>query len=163
MSKAARVARVLLGMAWGVVLGFINLFKWWFPGPFSKSVRGEVVVLTGGGSGIGRLVSLRLAALGATVVTVDVNKKGNDETVRLIHEAGGEARGYECDLSKKEAVYAVAEAIKADVGPVTMLVNNAGIVAGNRILDVPDGKVFQETVLRTHVPILCSTFQRRSS
>ena len=55
-----------------------------FPGSFYKSIDGETVLITGGGSGIGRLIAIKMASLGATVVTVDVNEKGNDETVRYI-------------------------------------------------------------------------------
>ena len=47
-----------------------------------KSIKGDIVLITGGGSGIGRLMSLKLADLGAIIVTWDVNAKGNEETVR---------------------------------------------------------------------------------
>ena len=45
-------------------------------------MKGDIVLITGGGSGIGRLMSLKLADLGAIIVTWDVNAKGNEETVK---------------------------------------------------------------------------------
>ena len=62
----------------------INLiyFRWVYPAAYTKSVKGDIVLITGGGSGIGRLMSLKLADLGAIIVTWDVNAKGNEETVR---------------------------------------------------------------------------------
>merc|ERR1711915_427067 len=51
---------------------------------FEKNISGQVVLITGGGSGIGRLMCLRFARLGATVVTWDINKSGNEETVDMI-------------------------------------------------------------------------------
>ena len=57
-------------------------FRWVYPAGFTKSIEGEIVLITGGGSGIGRLMSLKLAKLGAVIVTWDVNTKGNEETVR---------------------------------------------------------------------------------
>merc|ERR1712179_565155 len=51
---------------------------------FEKNISGQVVLITGGGSGIGRLMCLRFARLGATVVTWDINKLGNEETVDMI-------------------------------------------------------------------------------
>ena len=49
---------------------------------FKKSIEGDIVLITGGGSGIGRLMALKMAKLGAVIVTWDVNAKGNEETVR---------------------------------------------------------------------------------
>ena len=63
---------------------FFNLIgcRWVYPAAYTKSVKGDIVLITGGGSGIGRLMSLKLADLGAIIVTWDVNTKGNEETVR---------------------------------------------------------------------------------
>lgn len=58
------------------------LFRWVYPAGFQKSIEGDIVLITGGGSGIGRLMALKLAKLGAVIVTWDVNTKGNQETVR---------------------------------------------------------------------------------
>ena len=53
-----------------------------YPPAFEKSIAGEIVLITGGGSGIGRLMALKMAKLGAVVVTWDVNTKGNEEAAK---------------------------------------------------------------------------------
>ena len=58
--------------------------RWIHPEPFKKSISGDVVLITGGGSGIGRLMALKLSKLGAVIVSWDVNQAGNDETIRLV-------------------------------------------------------------------------------
>lgn len=77
---------LLIGeVIWGLILckyyAFIGLLEWIVPDRFNKSVKGEIVLITGGGSGIGRIVANKFANLGATIVTLDVNEKGNQETV----------------------------------------------------------------------------------
>lgn len=106
-----------------------------------KDIKGDIVLITGGGSGIGRLLAQKLSQLGAIIVTVDVNKNGNDETVRSIVKAGGEAHSYICDLSDREEIYKTAKKISDDIGIVTILVNNAGIVSGSDLLQTKDEKI----------------------
>merc|ERR1712013_390954 len=88
---------------------------------FEKNITGQVVLVTGGGSGIGRLMCLRFARLGATVVTWDINKLGNEETVDMIKKEGNRAFSYTVDMSSKDDIYRTAEKTKEDVGPVTIL------------------------------------------
>lgn len=59
-----------------------------------KSVKDELILITGSGHGIGRELSLQYAALGANIVCVDINKENNDETVKEIKNRGGKAQGY---------------------------------------------------------------------
>ena len=66
-----------------------------------KDISGQVVLVTGGGSGIGRLMCLRFARLGATVVTWDINKLGNEDTVEMIKNEGYKAFAYTVDMSSK--------------------------------------------------------------
>lgn len=109
-----------------------------------KSVENEVVLITGGGSGLGRLLAVRFARLGAKVVVWDLNQSGIDETCRLVKQLGREpAAGYTCDVSDRNAVYETANRVRQEVGPVTILVNNAGIVSGKRFLEVPDEKIIK--------------------
>ncbi|XP_042230895.1 epidermal retinol dehydrogenase 2-like isoform X2 [Homarus americanus] len=103
-----------------------------------KDVEGQVVLVTGGGSGIGRLVCLKLAARGAKIVTWDVNTAGNEETAKLVVAAGGEGHAYSVDLCDRHAIYATATKVKQEVGKVDILVNNAGIVTGRNFIDAPD-------------------------
>ena len=57
--------------------------------------------MTGGGSGIGRLMCLRFARRGANVVTWDVNKTGNEETVALVKREGNKATAFTVDMTKR--------------------------------------------------------------
>ncbi|NXA26220.1 RDHE2 dehydrogenase, partial [Ibidorhyncha struthersii] len=107
-----------------------------------KNVSGEIVLITGAGSGIGRLLSLKFASLGATVVLWDINQEGLKETSRLARENGaGRVHCYICDCSKRQDIYRVADQVKREVGDVSILVNNAGIVTGKRFIDSPDSLV----------------------
>merc|ERR1712179_46299 len=106
-----------------------------------KDVSGQIVLVTGGGSGIGRLMCQKFARLGATVVTWDINSAGNQDTVDMILQEGLRAVCYTVDMSNKEEIYAAAIKTKEEVGPVTILINNAGIVSGSSILDSPDGRI----------------------
>lgn len=107
----------------------------------AKDVSGDIVLITGGGSGIGRLLAKYFAKLGSTIVVWDVNQQGNLETVKQIVGQGGRAHAYQCDISNREEVYKLAERVKAEVGEVTILINNAGIVNGKELLDTPDEKI----------------------
>ncbi|NWS73843.1 RDHE2 dehydrogenase, partial [Crotophaga sulcirostris] len=104
-----------------------------------KNVSGEIVLITGAGSGVGRQLSLKFARLGATVVLWDINEEGLKETKRLIAGDGAvRVQCYICDCSKRQDVYRVADQVKKEVGDVTILINNAGVVIGKKFLDCPD-------------------------
>lgn len=116
----------------------------------AKDISSDVVLITGGGSGLGRLTAVGLARLCAYVVVLDINEEANEETVKQIKAAGGKAQGFKCDISNREDVYRVAERVKKDVGQVSILINNAGIVSGRPIMDTPDAsiqKTFEVNVL----------------
>ncbi|XP_061027318.1 epidermal retinol dehydrogenase 2-like [Eubalaena glacialis] len=104
-----------------------------------KSVAGEIVLITGSGSGLGRLLALKFARLGSVLVLWDVSQEGNEETSKMAREAGAtKVYAYTCDCSRKEEVYRVADQVKKEVGDVSILINNAGIVTGRKFLDCPD-------------------------
>ncbi|XP_070534814.1 epidermal retinol dehydrogenase 2-like [Ptychodera flava] len=127
-----------------IYLLFISWLSFIVPA-VKKSVAGEIVLVTGAGSGIGRLISINFAKQGSTLVLWDINKEGNDETAEQIKQLGGKAHSYVVDVTKKEDVYRVAKQVTQEVGDVTILVNNAGVVNGRRFLDCPD-ELIQRTI-----------------
>ncbi|XP_055968482.1 short-chain dehydrogenase/reductase family 16C member 6-like [Sorex fumeus] len=107
-----------------------------------KDVTGEIVLITGAGSGLGRSMAIKFARLGAILVLWDINEEGNMETCRMIKAAGAsKVFVYKCDCSNRQEVYQVADQVKKDVGDVTILINNAGVVTGKYFLDIPDHMV----------------------
>ncbi|KAM6918884.1 short chain dehydrogenase/reductase family 16C, member 5a [Xenentodon cancila] len=130
--------QVILLSIWYNIESFIHVF---IPRK-KKNISGEVVLITGGGSGIGRLMAQEFAALGAVLVLWDINQDGMKETARLA-KSGGAVRVhyYLCDCSDKNEVYRVADQVKREVGDVGILVNNAGIVTGRKFIDSPDSLI----------------------
>ena len=97
-------------------------------------VSGARVVVTGAGSGIGRATALRFARGGANVVAVDINEPAARSTAQDC-VAQGRPAFYRCDVSEREAVQALAEQIEAELGPVDVVVNNAGVGLVGDFLD----------------------------
>jgi len=89
-------------------------------------VRGKVVVVTGGSSGIGQATAHKLAEAGAKVVIVARDPEKLETTRKEITAAGGLCYTYSCDLADMNAIDALAKKVLADHGTVDFLVNNAG-------------------------------------
>ncbi|KAJ8012310.1 hypothetical protein DPEC_G00067330 [Dallia pectoralis] len=107
-----------------------------------KNVTGEIVLITGAGSGIGRLMAEKFATLGVSLVLWDINQDGLKETARLVKEKGAHRiHYYLCDCSDKAEVYRVADQVKREVGDVSILINNAGIVTGRKFMEAPDSLI----------------------
>ncbi|XP_059419917.1 short chain dehydrogenase/reductase family 16C, member 5a [Carassius carassius] len=114
-----------------------------------KDVSGEIVLITGAGSGIGRLMALEFALLDVSLVLWDINVDGLKETAKQVKEKGASrVHYYQCDCSDREVVYRVADQVKSEIGDVSILINNAGIVSGKRFMDTPDALV--EKTLRVN-------------
>jgi NAD(P)-dependent dehydrogenase (short-subunit alcohol dehydrogenase family) len=97
--------------------------------PFRADLlRGKTTLITGGGTGLGRSMALRLAGLGAAVAVVGRRPDPLRETVEAIRAAGGIAAHASCDVRDPEALAAAVDALERELGPVNQLVNNA---AGN--------------------------------
>ncbi|ANO00688.1 SDR family oxidoreductase [Mycobacteroides abscessus] len=106
-------------------------------GKSRRPFEDQLVVITGGGSGIGRETALEFARQGAEVVLSDVNLDGANETVSLIEQSGGVAHAYRLNVADEEAVNAHAEEVVKRHGVPDVLVNNAGVGAAGGFLDTP--------------------------
>jgi len=87
------------------------------------SLKGKSAIITGGGSGIGRAISVLFAKQGALVHIIELNAEAAAQTIDEISKAGGNAVGYSCDVSSQAQVIEIFNKI----GNIDILVNNAGI------------------------------------
>lgn len=91
----------------------------------------RVAVVTGAARGIGAAIARRLAAQGVAVAAVDLNTDGIARTANQIVESGGRAIAVGADITDETAAAHAVERAAAELGPVTILVNNAGIIRDN--------------------------------
>ncbi|XP_027031678.1 retinol dehydrogenase 10-A isoform X1 [Tachysurus vachellii] len=158
---------VLMKVMWAIALAAFR----WVARPREKSVSGQVCVITGAGGQLGRLFALEFARRRAVLVLWDINSQSNEETAELVRqiyreqethadrEAGGveevqpfkpQVYTYVCDVGKRESVYSTAERVRREVGDVDLLINNAGVVSGQHLLECPDELIERTMVVNCH-------------
>ena len=93
---------------------------------------GRLALLTGAGSGIGAGIALAMGAAGARVIAADLNEETAAATANRI---GGDAAYFALDVTQRAAVSALATLIARELGPISVLVNNAGIVRRGKVED----------------------------
>lgn len=98
---------------------------------------GGVAVITGAGAGIGAGLARHAAALGMTVVAADIDPESADRLVDELNAGGGAAVAVTCDVRDAQAVQGLADFTYREVGPVRLLVNNAGIEQFGYLWDTP--------------------------
>jgi 2-hydroxycyclohexanecarboxyl-CoA dehydrogenase len=102
------------------------------------SLENKVAVVTGGGSGLGRACAIQLARDGVAVAVWDLNAQGAEDTVRLIQSEGNRAAAYIGDASAKADIDKILTRIRAELGPILILVNNAGITGFCSFLEITE-------------------------
>ncbi|XP_055784156.1 retinol dehydrogenase 10-A-like [Salvelinus fontinalis] len=162
---------VILKVLWA----FVTAGAKWVVRPKEKSVAGQVCVITGAGSGLGRLFAKEFARRRAVLVLWDINSKSNEETAELVREIYRELDSespmskegaiagleevlpfkpqvytYVCDVGKRESVYSTAEKVRREVGNVDILINNAGVVSGHHLLECPDELIERTMLVNCH-------------
>ncbi len=106
------------------------------------TINNKHVLITGAASGLGRLLALRCAGLGATVTIWDLDAAGGEAVAAEATALGpGRARAFACDVSDRAQVYARAAEVLAHAGAVDILVNNAGVVSGRELLELDDERI----------------------
>ncbi|MGB3624128.1 MAG: SDR family NAD(P)-dependent oxidoreductase, partial [Ketobacter sp.] len=119
------------------------------------SLIGKVAVVTGGGSGIGRAISLQLANDGAAVSVWDLNAESAEQTVAMIVDAGGKAIACAGDASAKADIAHAAAATRQAFGPISILVNNAGISSFTPFMDISEEMIDRIMAINIKGPMLC--------
>jgi NAD(P)-dependent dehydrogenase (short-subunit alcohol dehydrogenase family) len=118
------------------------------------SLTGRTVLVTGGGSGLGRATCLRLARGGACVIAGDVRPDTAQETAKLVAEAGGTAVPIELDVTQPGQVRAAIDSLFDQYGEsFDCLVNNAGTNRGAGILDITDEQWQQVLAVNQSAPL----------
>jgi len=112
-------------------------------------VAQKVAIVTGAARGIGAGIAIRLAADGMAVAVLDLNEADGAGTVKEIENAGGKALAVGADVSKIDQVNAAVERIAAELGPPTVLVNNAGIIRDANLFKMTDEQ--WDTVLNVNL------------
>lgn len=104
-------------------------------------VSGKVAVVTGGGSGIGRGIALVLAREGATVAIADIMDANAAAVAEEIAAAGGSTIAVGCDVSDRTSVAAMKAEVNRQLGPVSLLIANAGVTMFEELTDMSDDDV----------------------
>jgi 3-oxoacyl-[acyl-carrier protein] reductase len=119
--------------------------------------------VTGGSRGIGRAVALRLGATGHVVaVNYSKNSAAAVEVVEMIEDGGGRAMAYAADVSDSGEVEDLFASISDDLGPVSILVNNAGITRDNLLLRMSESDFDEVIATNLRSAYLCTRLALRS-
>jgi len=92
-------------------------------------LAGKVAVVTGGGSGIGRGIALCLAREGANIAVADIQEASAGSVAREVQALGRETIGLRCDVTREADIEASLDRVKADLGRIDIVVNNAGVAS----------------------------------
>lgn len=118
-------------------------------------LKDKVAIVTGAARGIGFAIASRFAAEGAKVVIIDISEEGAKEAVKKIKDQGGEALGFQGDVTSKERIEEIVSQVLKELGTIGVLVNNAGIYVGKAFWEEPlefYERSFKVNVLGTVIP-----------
>jgi NAD(P)-dependent dehydrogenase (short-subunit alcohol dehydrogenase family) len=101
----------------------------------SQSLKGKTVVITGSGRSIGREMAIRIAAEGASVALLEINKENLEEVRSTIANSGGDVRAYEIDLASESQIIETISKVEKDFGKIDCLINNAMVHEAEDLLN----------------------------
>jgi 3-oxoacyl-[acyl-carrier protein] reductase len=112
----------------------------------------HIAAITGSGSGIGRAIALGYAREGAQVIALDINGGTAAETAKAIGNAGGKAHSFVLDVRERDRCREIAALIEEKIGPISILVNDAGINRRNAFTADPEAVINDwEDILATNL------------
>ena len=104
-------------------------------------IEANLFVITGAAQGLGKAISLRLAASGARLALLDLDARRLDETLEACKRAGGDGLAFTCDVADETGVRRCFTSVEEHLGPIAGLVNNAGILRDGMLVKVKDGEI----------------------
>jgi 3-oxoacyl-[acyl-carrier protein] reductase len=121
------------------------------------SLHGHIALVTGGSRGIGAAIVRSLAEAGATVaVNFHERAREADTLVKAISEADGHAIAIAADVSQSDAVAQMVQRVKSDLGPIDILINNAGIAIPRGLDDLSEADFDQTIAVNLKSVFLCT-------
>ena len=116
----------------------------------------KVALVTGAGRGIGRDIAQRLAREGYAVGLIARTKSQLEETADLIRQAGGRALVTPTDVGKREQVLAAIAAVESELGPISVLINNAGAYLRKPLTETAEDEFDFQMKVNTYGPFFCT-------
>jgi NAD(P)-dependent dehydrogenase (short-subunit alcohol dehydrogenase family) len=123
---------------------------------FSAMSEPKVALVTGAGRGIGRDIAQRLAREGYACGLIARTKSQLEETAELIVKAGGKALVTPTDVAKRDQVLASVEAVERELGPISVLINNAGAYLRKRFEEITEEDFDFQLKVNTYGPFFCT-------
>ena len=121
------------------------------------TLKGRVALVTGGSRGIGRAIAISLAEAGAAVAVNYLSKAGEaTATVEAIHKLGGRAISVGADVSLAAAVSGMVAGVERELGPIDILINNAGIALGRSVEELTEEDFDRTIAVNLKSVFLCT-------
>lgn len=103
-----------------------------------EKIKNKVILITGAGKGMGRLLAEKLAGQGAVIAANDISPVNVEETVKVINAGGGSAKAYVEDVAKKIGAQALIKEVEDDFGAIDVLINHAAVKPRASLLDMDE-------------------------
>jgi NAD(P)-dependent dehydrogenase (short-subunit alcohol dehydrogenase family) len=116
----------------------------------------KVALVTGAGRGIGRDIAQRLAKEGYACGLIARTKSQLEETAELIRRQGGKALVTPTDVSRREQVLAAVEAVERELGPISVLINNAGAYLKKALTEITEEEFDFQLKVNCYGPFFCT-------
>lgn len=118
-----------------------------------KNLKGKTVLITGGASGIGKIMARMFLEQGSKMVIWDINQENIDKTLQELSNIGN-ISAYNVDISNVETVKNTAKKVKEEIGTVDILINNAGIVIGKYFHEHTTNEILKTMEINSYAPMI---------